>query len=742
MATLGQVIGGRGQQYQGVQAPAPQRDSTGDLLFRMAMPIVQKKLAEVQEQKFAEGMQRVAMDEAYADIKKEDSLLSNIFGPSASVAGAAAMAKVKSVDDFSTQMMQDMQGMAELTPQQFREHAVKGMGNFLTGDNEVDNVVRTKMVESLAPLMKTQAKANYAWTQQQSAKQYGGMLQAAGDKFFSVAYQKSQGLISAEDFELAKAELLQASQPIAGMNAKTYQDALLNSAQLAMNKGNLWVDRVFQQTGVYDGLDAEEQTKIIKARDSAAARVKNEYGFNKYGAAIGELMGGAAGRSLVASHEMANSINERFMAETGAETGLITTTDLISINRSMNTRLYRMQDKTRELSIKANMDAQAEGQLAQQTMELIRLGKGNYAIGMGVPRNKVDVGFDAAFTSLLGAGDAAGALDLASSNYTHGNGYVNPQFQGMLLEPFRQITQGGVPGAEFDRSIEFLDAWASRGESGGAVDAYVGAENMVRLKRYRDSLGSLKDKTLAAQAAWGTPVVKGPALDTKEMKPLMLEAIQDKVQGTGIMNKLDRWWKDVPNMSDAAKDVVFNAVRADAQVYVNNLGMTPKAAIARALEGSGQSSVDIVGAYAMTKAPQQQPLAAMAAMDDQTLARVLPKFLQAQARKQGINVNIQGAADVSREGGRNLRMTPGGDKRRDASMDADAWTNVADLTSWTGGGYADVSLQRARDVAGADGKPNGVFSGLVTHGSNTAVVNFLSSDLIEFYEREIRKSVD
>lgn len=724
---LGQVIGGGQQRYQAAYAPAPQKDSTSELLFKMAQPILQKKLEEVQQSKFVEGMQRVATGEAYQDIKKEDSPLSAIFGPSASVAGAAAMAKVKGVEDFNTQMYQDMQGMASMSPDEFRKHAVQGMQQHLTGDPDVDNVVQAKMVESLGPLMKTQAKANYAWQQQQTTNSFNGMLQSAGDKFHGIAQQFAQGIVSKDDFDLAKANLLQSSQPIAGMNPETYKKAIMDSAALAMNKGNMWVDRVFQQTGMYDGLDVDDQTKMIKVRDAAASKIKNEYGFNKYGAAIGELMGGAAGRSPAQNHAMANQINQRYMDETGSETGLLNMKDVISMDRSTYSRMFKMQDKVQELTIKARMDAQAEGQLAQQATELVQTGKGNYAVGMGIPRNKVDVAFNEGFTSKLATGKPEDALDMASQNYSHGNAYVNPQFQGMLLEPFRQISAGGVPGPEFDRTMQFLDAWQQRPESGGAIDAYLGSENVVKLQRYRDSLVTFQgDKQQAAKAAWGAPVVRGPKLSSVDNKPLMLEAIRTQIEGKGVMNKLDRWWKNVPGMSDAAKDVVFNAISGDAQVYVDNLGMAPQAAITRALEGAGRATVDTVGAYAIPKEPNQQPLAALVGTDDQTMARVFPKFLQSMARKQGVAVNLAGAdSSVTSKKG-----------------EATPWTNVTDLTNWYGGGDADVSLMRSKDVTDKDGKVYGVYSGLLFRDDKTATVNFTSKDLKEFYENTIRNRND
>lgn len=724
----GQVIGGGANRSQGVQAPAVERNTTGDLLLKMGQGFLQKKLEQKQQEQFVKGMQRVATGEAYQDIKSGDNpMLAGIFGPSASVAGAAAMSKVQNVDEFEAEAYQNMQGNAEMSPEKFREHLVAGMGKHLTGDPDVDNVIQTKMVEGMAPLMKAQAKANYAWAQQQSANSFNGLVSAAGNKFHAQAGQYSQGLLSKDDFEQAQGQFLSSIQPVEGMNPETYKKSVLDTAILQMNKGNMWADRIMQKYGVYDALDADDQTKLMKARESASDKLKNEYGFNKYGAAVGELVGGAAGRSPAQNHELANQLNQRYMDETGSETGLLTVKDMISMDRSVYSRMYRMQDKMRELSAKANMDARADGQLAVQAVEMAQTGKGNYAIGAGVPKNKFDSAFNSAFGSKLAAGNSDGALDLATENYTHGNGYINPQLQGMMTEPFRQITQGGIPGPEFDRTMQFLDAWTQRPESGGAVDAYLGADNVVRLQRYRDSLVAFNgDKLQASKAAWGSPVVKGPSLETKDFKPAMLEVIRKNTEGKGAMNALDRWFNNVPNMSPAAQDVVFNSVRADAETYVNNLGMSPEAAIKRALDGAGRSAVDVVGAYAIPKAKDQNPLAAMVGVDDRTLATLMPKFLQQQARKQGVAVNLAG----------------GGSSVTTAKGQASPTTNVTDLTNWYGGGDADVSLMRAQDIKDKDGNPVAVYSGLLFRDEKNATVHFTSKDLKEFYETTIKNRND
>jgi hypothetical protein len=723
MAQLGQVIGGGQQRFQAVQPAAPQQDSTSTLLLKMAQPILEKKLQQEQEAQFVKGMQRVATGEAYKDIKGQDSFLSNIFGPSATVSGAAAMAKVKGVDDFQTKMYADMQGMASMSPEQFRDHAVGGMQQFLTGDADVDNVVQAKMVESLGPLMKAQTKANYAWTQQQTEIQYNGMIQSAGDKFHAQASQHAQGLLNSDDFELAKGQLLLASQPVAGMNPETYKKSIINSATLAMTKGNMWVDRVFRETGMYDALPAEDQTKLEASRVAAEAKIKNEYGFNKYGSAVAEILGGAAGRSPKQTNEQIKSLNERYMAETGSDSGLISMKDSIGVNRAFYSRAYRNQDKMNELVFKAKLDAQADGQLAQQADELAFKGAGQFAIDMGVPKGKFDLAVSNKITAGLAANNVDGALNVVIDNYTHGNGYTNPQFKSMLTEPLRQITQGQMPGPEFDRTIQFLDKLGTMPNSGGTVSAYLGAEGEVQLQRYRNALVNFKgDKLQAAQAAWGTPIVKGPKLDAVEMKPTMLEAVSEKFDGKGMLNSIDRWFRGANAMTPGSQDVIFQAVQADAKTYIDNLGMEPKAAFKKAMDGNSGRLFDRAGQFAYTKTADQAPLGALIGADDMSVNLTFAPFLQKLARDKGVLVNVPGGKDTK---GR-----------------ADFFDKNTDLTNWFGGGDSDVSITRHADAKDADGKTFGVFSAIMQRNGESAVVTFTSKDYKAQYEQLLKQRND
>lgn len=725
---LGQVIGGGQQRYQGVQpGSATGAEQTGDLIMKMGNSFLQKKLQEQQETQFVKGMQRVATGEAYKDIKDgSNPLLTGIFGPSATVQGAAAMAKVQGVEDYTTQMYTDMQGNAAMSPEQFRQHAVEGMKQHLTGDSNVDNVIQTKMVENLGPLMKAQAKANYAYVQQQTANNYNGLVSAAADKFHAVAIQRSQGVLSDGDFELAKGNLLASVQPLAGMNPETYKKALMDTAVLQMNKGNLWVDRVFQQTGMYDHLDADDQAKMITSRQSAQTKVMNEYGFNKYGAAVAQLAGNAENLSPEQIHKAANDINQRVMNETGSEVGIISMTELIAMDRSSYSRMYRMNDKMTELRAKAALDAQSKADLASTAVQLAHQGAGTFAVGMGIPKAEFDLAMSSAMTGKLAVGKPAEALDMVVQNYNHGDGYINPQFQSMLMEPIRQIGQGGIPGPELDRTMTWLDQLAQHPQGKGTADAYLGAENVIKVERYRSALVALKgDKIAASKAAFSVPIVKGPSLGSAEMQPVVDRAITQKIEGKGFMNSVSRWWDNVPSMSDSAKAIVTQAIKGDAEAYQNNLGMDPNSAVLRAMDGPAKAKVDVLGAYAYAKSQDQAPLASMVGTDDRTMARIFPKFIQEQARKQGTNLNIKDGGTPMSE------ITP---KKGEASY----WSSLADLGGVFGTAKSDLSLQRGPDGKDADGKEYGTFMGFVSQGDNSAVVRFTSKDLKSWYEDHIK----
>lgn len=723
----GGVIGGGGLRYQGVQAAAPQDDGTANVLLKMGNSFLSAKLEQEQQRLFVKGMQQVAVGDAYKDIKSGDnSVLSSIFGPSATVQGAAAMAKVTQLEDFTSQAYSDMEGNASMSPGQFRDRIVGGMQSHLTGEPEVDNVLQAKMVESMPGLMKAQAKANYAYIQKQSEIGFGRMMTSAANTLDqTIKSGINQGTLTDEDKHAAGIAFLKSVQPVGGMNEDTYRKALVNSTLQQFAEGNLWHDQILRKSGMYDSLAPEDLAKIDTARDHAEAKVRQEYGFNKYGPQIGAIVGGAEGRSPAETMQMMNALQKRFMDETGSDQGLFDVKDATEVNSKFWSRKYRMDDTLREKKYESDLtaqrDAASEGRLAVEVQRSLELGQGNYLKGMA-PEYKVDSAFTEQFSSKM-AKDPNQAFAFATQNYTHGNAYINPQLKGMLTESFRQLEQGGVPGPELDRTMQMLDQWQAVPESGSAISAYIGPENEARLQRYRNSMVAFKgDKSAAAKAAFGTPMVKGPSTDPADVQVALQQQIVKKAAGSSSWAAgIGRWLSGYKDMDDASQKTVLAAIKPDIDSYVSNMGMSLEQATSKAMEGAGQLKVDIVGRYAYQKQPNQLPLGALAHLADEDMTTILPQFLQTQAQNQGIAVNLAG-------GGRDRgRATP--------------WTNTEDLTNAFGMGTASVSIVRDRDGVGPDGKPYGVFIANLGHGDKTAIVRFTSNDLGKFASDTLRKNV-
>lgn len=727
---LSNIQGGGGQQYQLEQrvpeAPAAASNPTTDLLMKMGNSFLEKSLQAKKAEMFTKGMQRVAAGEAYKDIRQESNGFADaLFGKSATMQGAAAMAKVSGVENFTTKALNEMQGNAQMSPEQFRKHLIGNMQENLTGDPDVDNVVQAKMVENMAPLMKAQTKANYEFVQQESARNYTNMMSSAGDTFFATAGQAANGTLSQKDLHMAAGRLLLASQPPAGMNPETYRKTLLNTSILQMSKGNLWVDKVYQQSGMYDMLNADDQIKLETARKTYSDKVAQEFGSLNFGTEIAQIEGGAAGRSPAENAKLWTDLNQRWKTATGSDYDILGMKDLVGMQKSSYSRMFAMQDKMSELRAKAALDDRANNELVSTIARGVDTGAGGFLVGLGAKKKDVDLSFDAQFQMKAQANPDA-AVDQVISNYNHGMAYVNPQLQSRLLEPLRQLQGGGVPGVELDNAIQMIDAMQAKPDSQGTIDGYLGAENAVRIQRYRSALQAFEgDKVKAAQLAFSEPVLTAPKVTSTELKPQMVKVIEDTQEGKGVLNWLDRKFRGVPNMSDASKDLVLQSVAPDAQVYMN-AGLDPQTAIQRALKGSGVQKVDVIGRYAYSKRPDQQPLAALVGTDDSTMALTFPKFLQSKARQSGVFANVPG-------GGSSVTSKKG---------EANYWTSVTDLGGFWGGKESDVSLMRAPDSVDSQGNPLAVFSGLLYNGSNSARVDFTSQELKEFYEQNIKNRND
>jgi hypothetical protein len=606
------------------------------------------KIAEKQQDMFRQGMQRVATGEALHDIKNDQPAFASVFGPTATIRGAQAMAKVKGVDDVTTEIYNRMPELAKMDPAAAGKQMMQSMQQHLTGDSDVDNVLQLKIVEQLPTLMKAQSKANYAYVQSESARQYAGMVNSAANTVQGAALNRANGITNDEDFGAAKTNALMSLRQPAGMDDATYRDTVKKLAINQMAQGNHWVDRWMNERidgnpSFYESvLDVDDQTAIIKARQEAELTTAKQYGFNQYGAAIAQLSGQSAGMSPAQIQTQILRINEQYMAETGSQSGIISQKDMMAMQKASYSRAFRISDKRSEQNYESGLRTQEAFETRkaqiQGAITLMESGAGKFGISSGVPKPEYDqMVFDS-----WGVKQSMQTPEQASAfivdNYNHGNEYVNPQLASMMQEPFRQLEGGGPIGAEFDRTQQIYTQLLSQPDGQATADAYLGTENAIRMEQYNRFIksGSLS-RIEAAQAVFGKPLVKNPGITTADNKATLDKALNDlsKKGGGGA------WLRGIPDMDEGNKAILMEAAGPEMQMMMDNLNMTPEQAAKRAAPAVLRK-LDILGPAVIRKMPGQDSLAMAIGSNQEDAGRAFFEVAQAEAKKNGVNVALGG----------------------------------------------------------------------------------------------------
>lgn len=631
-----------------VQVADSSFSQAGNFLLKLGERYASGQLAQKQQQMFVDGMQRVATGEALSDIKQDQPAFASIFGDTASIQGAQAMAKVKAVDDFTTQAYGQMPELAKMSPSKAGKVLASGMQQHLTGDAAVDAVIQQRMVEQLPVLMKAQTKANYAYVQNEMSRQYSGSLSSAAQTMQGASLQLARGVISQEDFDVNRSNAVSMLQKPAGMADETYKKTIMETAQLQLSQGNHWYDRTLRQRGpngepsFYETvLDADDQKKLIDARVSAEARTAKQYGFNQYGSVIAELAGRAPGMAPAEIQKAVLQINKQYMAETGAESGIIDMNDATAMVKGSYSRSFALQDKAAELrmsqSLKDASDAAKSYAQLQKAIVMSNQGQGKFAMAAGVKQDEFDQVVYEQFQQLgQQAPDKAAALLVR--NWGSGGEYINPHVENMLQSPFRQAEAGMPTGQSMVNSQAIYAEMTKLPGGQAAADAYLGKDGVIRMQNYNAAVNEGMSTTDAATFAFSKPILKGQRMDTNEFRPILDKALKEEYQAGGANG-----WFQTP-MYDSSKDILMAQVAPIASEFQANLGLSPEAAIKKALPIARQR-YDVLGPLVVTKRPGEPELAQVLGTSREDAGKVAFETIQKEALKQGVNIDIAGMFD-------------------------------------------------------------------------------------------------
>lgn len=508
-------------------------DKTIDAVIGLGKGLLEEKLKQKQNQEFLQGAQKVMAGQAVKDIVDEQPWYTQIFGPTSSVQGARAYAQIAQVDKYTADLYGNMDHYATMSPEDAGKEVISKSNQFLTGDDVTDSAIQMKMVESLSPFFKAQAKAHYKWGQDQMVQQVEGSMNSAADKLQAMARQWQEGTTTPEDMAAALGNTAMSWAPPEGMSQASYWKAIEQGLNLSMAKGNhymakaLWAD-IDGKGSVIDHAPAEIQEKLINARDTYEAKTKQKEANLEFGVKMGELQG------LMASGQISPAegaqrmliINQQFQAKTGIDGDLYDKKDFATLVQGNIKFQYQERQKRAQLSATEEARLRQEVEIAKG----VGMGKPAALVNMGAPKNDVD---NAVTGKLASYGN-----DLAQrSSYLIQAFAGDPNGSLYIHQPTQQSWQAGIAAGKsgynsaFAGTAEQVRAMLDQPNGQGVVDAYLGADSQKMQEYLRlTSIGEAPE-TAWQLAGYGKPVNTLQTTTPKEMKKIVEAQVTSSTPG-------------------------------------------------------------------------------------------------------------------------------------------------------------------------------------------------------------------
>lgn len=616
-------------------------NSTSELLWSLGSKIIEPKIKQQQTKKFLEGAQRVVQGEALKDIVDEQPWFTEIFGPSSSVQGARAVAQMKGVDDYLTDVANDMPELQKLTSEQFGQQVNDRMTKFLTGDAVADAAIQLKMVEASGGLFKAHTKAHYKWTQDVMQQETVGYMRSGGTKLKAMTAQLLNGTMSQADYDEAKAVYVGNLMPMEGQSPASYWGGIEAATIDALATGNHHAANAIFDSGIFNSAPMDLRKSMLDARHTYEARTQETAGFAEYGPRIGQLKGMASAGQLTGNQLLAeiDAINSDYQLRYGIDRPLFKRKEMESVISNNIAGVYRREEQlANELAREGRADARAGAKEAakaqtelaksQQLSQLLMMGAGNMATTAGYTQKEVDNGVFQGAKVIEASGGNVGRFLV--QQYNEGGEHVNPLYRNQLQAGMRAAKMEGHTGAAFERAHAMTKALSQ--EQGGTATAlaYLGDDGVRMLKYDQLVQTGRMDPTVAYQMAFGEPLDTSRKSTDREVGEAIVSAV-DKAQ-PGLFGRL--FTSSAP-LTDQSKRVLVSEVKNTYDMLATNLGLDDDVAISMAME-LAKGKVDAVGPYIIPRGGDRRPTYQMIGADEETAGVVFTEFLNKEAAKAGV----------------------------------------------------------------------------------------------------------
>lgn len=261
-------------------APAgPQYAYDGNALPGFVNKLLGDQIAATKRKRFYDGFAAARAGKTVAEIHKDQPWFAGLFGQTNYEAGATAYTAQASVAELVNEMNQNMGELRQKTPEDMGNWLNEKSDSLMTGDIIADAVIQKSLLDQAGPMMDMQAKANFAWKQENLARvQYDNTLSQArvyeSGTRLEWAFGQEHPDQKPDPTKAAERErmLFEAFQVPQGQTYDSYVNTLGKFMEGAGREG-LWHSvSLLRKSPMYTGLPVDQQESIEKRLVTAQAK--------------------------------------------------------------------------------------------------------------------------------------------------------------------------------------------------------------------------------------------------------------------------------------------------------------------------------------------------------------------------------------------------------------------------------------------------------------------------------------
>jgi len=452
---------------------------------------------QAQQQKaYFDGMSQVVQGKALQDIEREQPWYTKIFGPSATVQGAQAMAALTAVSQAQSEFMEALPELRKQSPDAARQYLTEqAMRVADTGDPLVNGIVQQKLVEQWSAMLSTHLKQHVAWRQEDAGEKFVA-LQTANGKLLQETLGQQGGFASPEQMQQEVAKFNEGLLRPVGMEDGAWGKYLTTAAQSQLHAGNFAAYEAMKANpDVWQTIPAEarqaledsEPTWVGRALRDAPAMTDITGDLSKFQLAVKQGWFPGNEENL---HEAIDQFNAQFRTESGSNADMIN-----NVERANLVEQYHRAQAAAAASFEAAQQGRLNDQ-AQWANVIDAINGGSSAllapgVSEAIAREAVESFWAHALQSEGGLDNGLSKLALVSDKQA-----LRPSsLEVQLRQDAHALFQvGGSLTERQQGSLAIMQKLLTvTGGGPGALANYIGADNAARVQAFLNSGVDLND---------------------------------------------------------------------------------------------------------------------------------------------------------------------------------------------------------------------------------------------------------